>query len=132
MNLCDLRPTAQTSTLGQFVSLLSGESEALPSCLTDEFLLSIARGIRLFNDCEDMKSSSHHLIAPVLLLSRINLGSDNRRLDFLGNSCLLYSAVLVYQIVLEREIIARIVGVRQSGDDQFLIDQLNELAAKFE
>ena len=125
MNLTDLRPT-QSTELAQLSECLRGKSAqaAVPSALPENFLISVARDLRMLEEHEDDEHGSSYLAAPLMLVFLLHTASRKGKAEFTIEESAIYRSLQVYQWAVEREIVTRLVGAGGLNDEATLLEQL--------
>lgn len=128
MNLSDLRPTQQTELDLLSASLRGSDARAaVPSALSERFLISVARDLRMLEQNEDDAPPTQYLAAPLMLVFLLYTGAKtNRPREFTIGENALYQSLQVYQWAVEREIVTRLVGAGGKNDESALFAKLNE------
>ena len=130
MNLSELRPT-QPTDLAPLSEYLLGKSvhAAMPSSLPEQFLISIARDLRMLEEHEEDEEDEHassYLAAPLMLLLFLHTGSGKNKAELTIPESALYRSLHMYQWAVEREIVTRLVGVGALKDEAMLLKNLEE------
>lgn len=124
LNLSDLNCLAKD---GKYFNLL-------PKALDDLTLLALAKQLRLaekMNKGEtDLKPDIAATLFVVMELIRGRRGLLKKKSNSLELSeSIIFESVLVLQIVVEREIVGRIVGVKTEDQEKVLLDVLDGFAS---
>lgn len=133
MKINHLRPTKLTNLdeLSVLIRQYGARRTALPSALSDPMLLSIARDLRtLDRPGKERENSSDSLASPLLLV--MCLIYDNTQQDLVSGELVmseteLINAFRIYQLAIEREIVARITGIGIGDEDERLQYALNKI-----
>ncbi len=130
MNLSDLRPTQPTDLALLSASLRGSNAKgAVPSALPEDFLISVARDLRMLEqqeDDEDAQTSSY-LAAPLMLVFFLYTGNRKGNAEFKIEEGAVYRSLHVYQWAVEREIVTRLVGAGGLNDEATLWRQLDSM-----
>lgn len=125
MNLSDLRPTQPTELALLSASLRGSNAKAaVPSALTDDFLISVARDLRMLEQHEEDEQSSSYLAAPLMLVFFLFTGSRKGKAKFTIEESAVHRSLQVYQWAVEREIVTRLVGAGGLNDEATLLERL--------
>jgi hypothetical protein len=128
MNLSDLRPTQPTELALLSASLRGNNSKAaVPSALSEHFLISVARDLRMLEQDEEDQQSSSYLAAPLMLVFFLFTGSRKGKAKFTIGESAVYRSLHVYQWAVEREIVTRLVGAGGLNDEATLLKRLETL-----
>lgn len=128
MNLSDLRPTQPTKLALLSASLRGSNAKAaVPSALTDEFLISVARDLRMLEQHEEDEQSSSYLAAPLMLVFFLFTGSRKGKAEFTIEESAVHRSLQVYQWAVEREIVTRLVGAGGLNDEATLLERLETM-----
>lgn len=127
MNLNDLRPT-QPTQLALLSECLRGKSAqaAVPSALPENFLISVARDLRMLEENEGDQHGSSYLAAPLMLLFLLHTGNRNSEAEFTIGESAVYRSLHLYQWAVEREIVTRLVGAGGLNDESALLEGLEQ------
>lgn len=127
MNLSDLRPTQPTELALLSASLRGSNTQAaVPSTLPEHFLISVARDLRMLEQCEENELSSSYLAAPLMLVFFIYTGTRKGKAKFTIGENAVYKSLQVYQWAVEREIVTRLVGAGGLNDTTALLEKLEK------
>jgi hypothetical protein len=127
MNLSDLRPT-RTTDLAPLSEYLRGKSAhaAAPSALPEQFLISVARDLRMLEEHEEDEHASSYLAAPLMLLLFLHAGSRKGKAEFTIGDSAIHRSLHMYQWAVEREVVTRLVGAGALKDEATLLEKLEE------
>ncbi len=128
MNLSDLRPTQPTELALLSASLRCGNAKAaVPSALPEQFLISVARDLRMLEQDEGDERSSGYLAAPLMLVFFLYTGARKGKEEFKIEESAVYRSLEVYQWAVEREIVTRLVGAGGLNDEATLLERLETM-----
>lgn len=127
MKLNDLRPSKPTELALLSASLRGCRAEAaVPSALPENFLISVARDLRMLEQCEDDEPSPSYLAAPLMLVFFIQTGNRKGKGEFTIGESAVYESLKLYQWAVEREIVTRLVGAGGQDDTATLLARLEK------
>jgi hypothetical protein len=127
MKLSDLRPTKPTELALLSASLRGCRADAaVPSALPENFLISVARDLRMWEQCEEDEPVPSYLAAPLMLVFFIHTGNRKGKAEFTIDESAVYQSLRVYQWAVEREIVSRVVGVDGQDDTATLLARLEK------
>jgi len=98
----------------------------MPSELPERFLISIARDLRMLEECREDGIESGYLAAPVMLVLSLLMGSQEGNEEFTIGESALHRSLHAYQWAVEREIITRLVGAGGLNDESTLLAMLED------
>lgn len=128
MNLLDLRPKLPTdvSVLSESIRGKSANA-AVPSALSEHFLLSVARDLRMMEVTDQEEQPTSYLAAPMMLVFFLHMNKRKAgKANLSINEDALYRSLHVYQWAVEREIVKRLVGMGGDDDEQTLLERLED------